>query len=86
MYVTIPTDLPRKRGAMKQNAIVSPGKTMMGKTVRRRESPCVRRLRLLYNCRVVHNFNGKKKREKSEEEAKVMDGGKKGIFVAVDGD
>jgi hypothetical protein len=74
---------------MKQNANVSPVETEMDKTVRRREFPCVRRPRLLYKRKVVRNVNGRRRKKKVIEKrrkGKVKDGGKKCVFIAVDGD
>jgi hypothetical protein len=52
--VIIPFDLSKKKkGAMMQQAIVSHVKTRMGKIVKKRELPCVRRLWSLYSERFV---------------------------------
>ncbi|SAM00670.1 hypothetical protein [Absidia glauca] len=51
--VAIPFDHPRKKVAMMQNANVSHGKQQAGKKERRKDLPCVRRLRSLYRGRIV---------------------------------
>jgi hypothetical protein len=54
--VDIPFDLLKKKRAMTQKTNVSIGKTDMDKLVRRRELPCVRRLRSLHRMRVVRGM------------------------------
>jgi hypothetical protein len=54
IFVAIPSDLPRKKGAMMRKLNVSHVTTMKDKMVRRRELPCVRRLNPLYRGSVVH--------------------------------
>jgi hypothetical protein len=68
--VAIPFDLSRKKGAMMQKASVSRGKAKMDKLERRRELPCVRRSRLLYNGRVVRTVVPMSFEGKSDEEWK----------------
>ncbi|SAL98229.1 hypothetical protein [Absidia glauca] len=48
-------DLLRKRRVMLEDVIVSRGKTKIDKVVRRRELPCIRRLRVLYREWVVRD-------------------------------
>jgi hypothetical protein len=48
-------NLPRKKGAVMQETIVNHGKPKMGKMVRRRKLPYVRRLISFHRGRVVRN-------------------------------
>jgi hypothetical protein len=63
--IAIPFGLLRKKRAMMQKANVSHGKVKMDKVVRRRELPCIRRLKYLHRvqdvrCEVTMLFERKK--------------------------
>jgi hypothetical protein len=78
IFVAIPSDHPRKKGAMMQKANVSHDKRKMDKMVRGRGLPCVRRSRALRRVRVVRRAMpvslGKKRMKKQRRSNKRNDG------------